>query len=207
MGWIKRQYGRTGMFLRREVWGLAWFCGGVFLATGLICYLLLRRDPERLNQLLQGVLQIFEQKGIQDSGDVTPWLLMANNLRATGLTVLLGIIPFLFLPLLVLAENVAVLSIGAASYQAVGLPMKVFWAGLLPHGVLELPAIVLSGILGCYLCREMIKIVLRSHSRQRMDQLLEKSLSCYFLVVVPLVVAAAFLEAWVTPVVMGWVQA
>mgnify|MGYP003379442599 CR=1 FL=1 len=203
MEWLKNRYLSIGRFLRRDAWSLLWFCTGVFVVTGIFCYWILRGREQELMQMLENLVEMFQQKGIQDSQDITPWLLIGNNLKATGLIVVLGVVPFLFLPLVALGENAAILSVAAAGYRMLGIPLSTFWAGLLPHGILELPAIVLSAVLGCYLCREVVKIVIRSPKRKTLNAILEKSLTCYFLVVVPMILAAGFLEAYVTPMILN----
>ena len=39
-----------------------------------------------------------------------------------------------------------------ALYQTYGIGLEVFFVGILPHGILELPALLASFALGLYLC-------------------------------------------------------
>ena len=76
-------------------------------------------------------------------------------------------------------------------------------AGILPHGIFELPALVLSIACGVYLCRNMCRLVTSSPRRVPMVALLGDLLRVLVVLVAPMTVAAAFIECYVTPVIMG----
>ena len=80
--------------------------------------------------------------------------------------------------------------------------MGAFLIGILPHGILELPALLVSFALGLYLCWTLsYKICLQ---RERSFRLALKEVGrAYLLIVVPLLLAAAGTETYVTPVLMG----
>ena len=116
---------------------------------------------------------------------------------------LYGFIPFLFLPLLSLVTNGVLLGVMAALYQVNGQSMLLLAAGLLPHGVFELPAIVISISCGVRLCRNMCRLVTSNPDRVPLVELGEDLLRVLVLLVAPMTVAAAFVECYVTPAVMG----
>ena len=89
-----------------------------------------------------------------------------------------------------------------ALYQTTGIGMGAFLMGILPHGILELPALLVSFTLGLYLCWTLsYKICLQ---RERSFRLALKEVGrAYLLIVVPLLLAAAVTETYVTPVLMG----
>ncbi|EKC68423.1 conserved hypothetical protein, membrane, partial [human gut metagenome] len=71
-----------------------------------------------------------------------------NNLRATLISVVFGVMPFFFLPVFALVENAAILGIVAANYAVSDLGLPMFFAGILPHGVFELTAVLFTYALG-----------------------------------------------------------
>ena len=137
-----------------------------------------------------------------EEGNLSPLGLLANNWRAMLMPVLLGFIPFLFLPLLTLAANGGLLGMMAPWLQRNGMGLTVYLAGILPHGILELPALVLSAACGVYLCRNMGRILFRSERAEPLVELVSNLLRVMLLLVFPMVAAAAVLEVYVTPAVM-----
>ena len=109
----------------------------------------------------------------------------------------------LALPVLSLLVNGAMVGIVGAMYVLSGLSPLYFLAGILPHGILELPAIVLSAACGVYLCRNMCRLVTSSPKRIPMVEVLGDLLRVLVLLVAPMTVAAALIECCVTPAVMG----
>ena len=113
----------------------------------------------------------------------------------------LGLIPFLFLPLLALLSNAAVL--GAVSGTMLGFGMEASWliAGILPHGIFELPALLLSFALGFTLCRKLTARIFRRKNARPLKAIgYTLLMTCLF--ILPLLAVAAAIESWVTPDVM-----
>ena len=81
--------------------------------------------------------------------------------------------------------------------------MVLYLAGILPHGIFELPALLISAACGVCLCRNMSRLVTSSPKRVPMVELLSDLLRVMLLIVLPMTVAAAFIEAYVTPLVMS----
>lgn len=91
----------------------------------------------------------------------------------------------------------------AAWYHSSGIPMSIYFAGILPHGIFELPALIIASACGVCLCRNMCRLVTSSPKRASMVELLSDLLRVLLLLILPLTVAAAFIEAYVTPVIMA----
>ena len=108
-----------------------------------------------------------------------------------------------FLPLLILIVNGflvgIVYSITVATYSS-----GFFFAGILPHGVIELPAIFFATALGLWLGWSALRYVfLKNESRFTVRNKLKRVLYTYLFVVVPLLFVAALIEAFVTPGVLS----
>ena len=162
----------------------------------------LASEEALLNEFVQQIAAGFEEKGLFDEGGISFFTLLLNNLYAAGISILIGCIPFFFLTILPLFSNAVVLGAMGALYQTTGIGMGAFLIGILPHGILELPALLVSFALGLYLCWTLsYKICLQ---RERSFRLALKEVGrAYLLIVVPLLLAAAVTETYVTPVLMG----
>jgi stage II sporulation protein M len=173
---------------------------GLLYAAGIEAY---RRQPEQMQQLLLQVVQMFDQKQIVDEqGRISAVRLFLGNVQAAGTTVASGVLPVLFFPAWILALNAAVIGITTSTMlSAVGLRPSFLALALLPHGVLEIPAIALCAAMGVLLCRELTaRIFRRTGGRAPLAGLLYDLLRLFVLVVLPLLAAAAAVEAYITPI-------
>ena len=72
---------------------------------------------------------------------------------------------------------------------------------IVPHGIFEIPAVVLSASLSFYVSVGIIKKLMDSEFSLR--TCLINSLKTFLLVVLPLLVIAAVVEAFITPAIIG----
>ena len=135
---------------------------------------------------------------MQEDGSFNVLALFTNNLRAMVLGVLYGFIPFLYLPALALGVNAAILGMLASLIDGQWLLLA---AGILPHGIFELPALFLSLAAGLCLCKN-INVYIRKNEKGVMKPLLLNILRVVVLLVLPLLVIAAVMETYVTPALM-----
>ena len=102
--------------------------------------------PDMAQQTLQNFAAQVEQLGLTD--DVPQSQMMAtlffNNITASLLSMLYGLIPFLPLRARALGTNALMLGAFAAIYQQQGIGLGVYVLGVLPHGIFELSALILS---------------------------------------------------------------
>lgn len=159
--------------------------------------------PQRAAETLNSFVVQIQESGVMDEeGNISVFALLMNNWRAMLFSAAYGFIPFLYLPLVSLLANGALMGMLGGMYLAAGA-LPVFLAGILPHGVFEIPALALSVACGVCLCRNMCRVVTGSPKREPMVELLGDLLRVLLLLVMPLTVAAAFVECYVTPVVIG----
>ena len=163
-------------------------------------------------ELAQGVLDRFtvqiEQLGL--TNDVPQSQMMAtlffNNVIASLLSMLYGLIPFLPLSALALGTNALMLGAFAALYLSQGLGLGVYLVGILPHGVFELTALILACTLGLLICRTGTDRLRRKKEAVPLWPRLQDCLRVFLFGVVPLLAAAALIEAYITPVLLALVM-
>ena len=99
----------------------------VFLAFG-VCLAV----PELRLGFSAYLQHLFQGMDLTDgAGNLSPLLLLANNLRACAVTMLYGLIPFVRLPALALGVNAVLLGGLAACYAATDTTMLLYAASLL----------------------------------------------------------------------------
>ena len=205
MSWLKEQASLLAEFLRGSFRRTLGYCAlGMLLAVLLgagIGLLFPQQAAQTLNAFME---QIAESGVIDEAGEMSVFALLLNNWRAMLMSAAYGFIPFLFLPVMSLVMNGALLGMLAAIFVTDGMSLAAYLAGILPHGIFEIPALIFSIACGVYLCRNMCRLVVSSPDRVPILELLEELLRVVVLVIAPLTAAAAFVECYVTPVVMGF---
>ena len=164
----------------------------VFLAFG-VCLAV----PELRLGFSAYLQHLFQGMDLTDgAGNLSPLLLLANNLRACAVTMLYGLIPFVRLPALALGVNAVLLGGLAACYAATDTTMLLYAASLLPHGIFELPALILAFSMGLYSCR-------RDPAALPLGACLGLAARLLVFLLLPLLILAALTEAYVTPLAAG----
>ena len=205
MSWLTEQFSLLGKFLRSGFRKTVFWCAVGMVVAGLLGFGLSLLQPEAALEAINGFMDQITQSGvIDDQGQVSVFGLLMNNWRAMLISALYGLMPFIFLPLVSLLVNGLMLGVMFGIYQANGLSLAALLAGLAPHGIFELPALVFSVACGIRLCMNMCLIVMNNPNKKPFLELAEDLLRVLVLIIAPLTVVAAFVECYVTPVVMGW---
>ena len=125
--------------------------------------------------------------------------LFKNNITASMISLVIGVVPFLFLSLMPLALNGWVLGLVCAIAGDSMNVFLVFFVSILPHGIFEIPAFLISASLGIFLCFDITARILRIAIKQRFGVLLLHLARVAVLIVLPLIFSAAFIVAFITP--------
>ena len=187
MNWIKEQFSLMGRFL-----------GGGFRRTLVMCAVGLALAavagfgigvmlPQRAAQVLGDFMAQIQESGvISEEGALSVAGMLMNNWRAMLVSAAYGFVPFLFLPVISLVMNGLLLGLLAGLFQAEGTSLLVYAAGILPHGIFELPALLFSVACGVTLCVNMCRIVTGNPEKRPLLEMLEDLLRVMVLAVAPL---------------------
>lgn len=196
---MKKQFRALGGFWREEYGRWVGMTAVAFLVLVVLSYIAGRLFPEIPATILTYFNEVIADSGIvRDDGSFSALALFGNNLWAMVLSTLYGFIPFLYLPALSMGVNAILLGMVASSVNGQWLLLA---AGILPHGIFELPALCLSLAAGLCLCQNINRYI-RKNEKGLMKPLLLNILRVTGLVVIPLLVVAAIMESYVTPAVM-----
>jgi len=124
-----------------------------------------------------------------------------NAIKALAVIVLglLGGIPSL---LFIVVNGVVIGIVAGGAAEVEGWPRVV--AGLTPHGIIEVPALVVATALGFELGRESFKWLLRRPTDAK--RRLRAALRLYWVAIAPALLVAALIEVFVTPLVVSLVR-
>ncbi len=175
----------------------------VLLVSAAVGYLTCAAAPDATTAVIDYFMDAMLESGVVDeTGAISPLGLLLNNWIAILFCVLYGFLPFLFLPVIILFSNAYLIGAMGAYYRINGISLRLFFAGIIPHGVLELPALAMASAMGYILCLTLVQKLLHRPDTPPMVELLSDVLRTLLIVVFPLLTGAAVIEAYVTPVVM-----
>ncbi len=193
---IKNQYRLATDFLFREMTFYFFLTVGIFVLLTIFTTYLFGENPELSQTLITKLIDNFQ--GIMENGEISFIQLFLKNLQASVLGVLVGLIPFLFLPLLGIFSNAAVMGLVFSQITS-ALPLwKVIVFGILPHGIFELTAVFLCYSMGISICWNLTKKIVGQRQHEHMKNLLQNCLRATVLIVLPLLVIAALVETYIT---------
>lgn len=124
--------------------------------------------------------------------------LLMNNIQAIGM-IALGIFTFGILTIILLVSNGMFIGLTIRGNIADGIPISEVILKLIPHGIFEVPAIIISGIIGLKSLEVLIKVTL---SKQPIKTKLKSAVWEIFILsilLIFLIVLAAFIEIYITP--------
>jgi uncharacterized membrane protein SpoIIM required for sporulation len=171
---------------------------GVWVGGAQAKVFVLPSDLINLQNIERGVIQgpqIMQFYTI--AGVCTVWL---HNIRAVFLASVLGMFSFGVLGMIVLMLPLVLVGYFMASIAGIGMsPLLFLSAFVLPHGILEIPAIVLAGAA----ILRMGATMATPASGQTVGEAFMRAFAVWMKIfiglVIPLLLGAAFLEVYVTP--------
>jgi stage II sporulation protein M len=139
----------------------------------------------------------------QVNQNLSALFIFTNNIKATLVILLGGLISFSVLGMIAYLINVGLVGVVLGVFKLIGFsPALLFAAGLLPHGIFEIPALMLASAV----VLRMGAILVTPQIGRSMGQVIFEALADWFKVyiglVVPLLAVAAFVEAYVTPSIL-----
>ena len=200
---MKEQLMKLRQFYRGELSYHLFIATVAFCVMIVLSFILGMVRPSIASGAIQYFANMIKDAGlVDDKGAFSALGIFGNNIRAFVVTACYGFIPFVFLPVVSLALNGAILGLFAAFYVNNGQSLLVYLAGILPHGIFELPALVLAMSCGLYLCRVITDYV-RFNRKGTVKPALANIARVLVLNVLPLTAIAAVIEANVTPLILA----
>lgn len=211
-GLAKRLYGEEREAWRRHYRGYFKHAARA-LGLGFVAgFLFFTFWPAQEKRALAFVVDALKDIPLEASPPLMALSLFYHNARASAVAVAAGLVPFVFLPILdpVLNGGVLGLLVSITKHQGLNVPWLIL-TQILPHGVFELTAALYATSVGLYLSAAMGRRVraarLEKRGRPQAPSLspgdLERPgrnvLRSFVLVVLPLLLVAAFIEGFITP--------
>ena len=134
---------------------------------------------------------------VAEDGSISPTILFFSNLQTCIFIMIYGLIPFLQLPALTLGLN--------AWYAAEGISPLVYLVLLVPHGIFELPALAMALGTGLLVCKQITGRLRKRADACSLSECVVLMSRVLLLALVPLLLIAALIEAYITPLLASLV--
>nr|WP_231133341.1 stage II sporulation protein M [Capillibacterium thermochitinicola] len=184
------------------------FSGFVLLLSVALGYGTWAADPVLAKQTMEQVINEQFMVLIEKMADLNWWgqflVILLNNLKATLLIIVSG--AFLpFVPLLVgILPNGFVIGLLAGLYEyELGVPKSTFFLSLLPHGLFEIPAILLAVTISVLWGVRNWRSIFRGEKARTSWAAHAKASLAFFPLILALLIIAALVEVLVTPLIFN----
>ncbi len=162
-----------------------------FILGGIAGFLSFEKTEKQLVPLLKDVVfaNIIEESKFQTALNI-----LSRNLWATAILLISGIT--VVIPIVILFANGFIFGFVSKLTLTKNLGILIFIEGVLPHSIFEFPAFLISAAMGI-----RTGIIIFGTRKDRMKNLilhLKELAIIYLLVIIPLLVIAAFVEAFVS---------
>jgi stage II sporulation protein M len=133
-------------------------------------------------------------------GKLNASFLFLNNTRAVAVIFLVGMFSFSVLGVLIYMLNIGLIGGLYALFELLGLqPLPLFMAGVAPHGIFELPALMIGSAVVLYIGAAIVTPQTGKSMGEVILELMADWAKLFIGLVVPLLAIAAVIEAYVTP--------
>jgi uncharacterized membrane protein SpoIIM required for sporulation/ABC-type transport system involved in multi-copper enzyme maturation permease subunit len=157
-----------------------------------------KTSPERIERIEARIHQIPDLANLQ--GGVDAPSLFLNNTRAVAFIFLAGLFSFGVLGILFYMVNIGLIGGLFAAFQLLGMqPLPMFLAGVVPHGIFEIPALMIGSAVVLYIGAVIVTPQTGKSMGEVILELLADWVKIFLGVVIPLLAVAAVIEAYITP--------
>ncbi|GMV34496.1 MAG: hypothetical protein AMXMBFR60_23250 [Chloroflexota bacterium] len=160
-----------------------------------------RASPEALKKVEENIEELPEFSSM--SGHLDASFLFLNNTRSMATILLAGLTSFGVLGVMIYMLNIGLIGGVYALFKLLGVsPLPIFLAGILPHGIFEIPALMIGSAAVLYIGAVIVTPQTGKSMGEVILEMMADWAKLFVGVVVPLLAVAALIEAYVTPVLL-----
>jgi|LGOV01.1.fsa_nt_gb stage II sporulation protein M len=201
---LNQQWDQAMNYYKENLKRLYGMTFSLFIVFSIMSTVFFINNPDLAYEFYNEIEKIFQEKDILDqSGMGLVISIFLNNISASVMIILLGFIPFFYFPIFSMFSNGMIIGVMGAVFQLKDIGLMPFAIGVLPHGVVEIPALVLSVVLGINICQKLVLMIIRRKEKIKFKFVLKESFRIFLLWLVPLFAIAAFIEGFITPILLG----
>jgi len=170
----------------------------VFTSSALVGYAIAQNYPAEIQVVLEEIKKMFLFEE-----ETTQWelflFILENNITKLFIILPLGIFAGL-IPFFSVFSNGLILGIFA---EVVSQEMSwlFFVLGIMPHGIIEIPVLILSSAIGMRIGK--VAVYRLFSKKESLQKELSKALKFFVLILIPLLFIAAFIETFITSEILA----
>lgn len=180
------------------------FIAFLFMIFIVLGFFLMSKESEVAQNIIQSALNklsnIIDDGG---SGFGVFFPILLNNLKVTLIIVLTGWILGIMPILLTFSNGFIIGAVVKLGSVIAGLSVFKIILSLIPHGIIELPAFVLIISLAYKTGKYAFCVLFKKAPAKELAVSVVQMLTIFVLVVVPMLVVAALIESFITPLIFG----
>ncbi len=198
---MKSLINNIGTFHRESIRKKFYILVILFIATVIIGVLTYISSPKYFEDLINMVVGKINSMNLDRSSTFyMAMMIFINNLRVSVISLVVGFIPFLFVSAYPIVGNALILGVFTTMFAIKTGSIAATLAFILPHGIIELAAIIYAAALGINICNQ-INLKIQKRSEKKMATIIKSTITSFLAVVVPLLFVAALIEAYITPMI------
>jgi stage II sporulation protein M len=178
-----------------SVWlGYDWIMDNVPSALG-------NAMPEEVDRLSRRLQDFPDMRTFRES--ISAPFLFLNNTRAVFVIFLAGLVSFSVLGVLLYMINISLIGGLYGLLELLGIEaLPLFLAGVLPHGILEIPALMIGSASMLYFGVSIVTPQIGRSMGEVIIELFADWMKIFIGIVVPLLAVAAVIETYLTPAIL-----
>jgi uncharacterized membrane protein SpoIIM required for sporulation len=161
-----------------------------------------------LNSSTEFIQELSDQVGDSPTfmgmgNNVSAPFIFGHNVRAVGLILLAGLVSFSVLGMLVYLVNLTSVGVVLGAFQLLGYPpVTLVLNGILPHGILEIPALILASAATLHIGVVLVTPQVGRSMGEVVLELLAGWVKIVVGLVIPMLFIAAVIETYITPLLL-----
>lgn len=175
------------------------FAGAIFTAAVFVGYFVAQNFPEEVTRILEEIKNELGPLGDATNSELF-LIIFEKNVFALFLSITLGI--FLgIIPCFSVFTNGLVLGIIAFEMLS-RYSWEILLAGILPHGIIEIPVLIISSAIGIRIGKTVLWKIFKRQGNIKKE--FKQALKFFFYVLLPLLFIAALIEAFITSALLSF---
>ncbi len=174
----------------------------IFILIALLSHVTLVKNPEQAQKKFINLTKnLLEKIPSQATRFELCLAIFLNNSKVSLFSILFGLIPFIFFPILGAIANGFNTGVITSASCIKGFDFRFVLIASVPHGVFELPAIFYAVSIGVNLSFQISKRILfrLDSSDEPFFLIVKRNFKTWVGVIIPLLLVASIIEAFVTP--------
>ncbi len=213
--WERRPGQSFWMWYREKVFGVVWqiryaaalvvlgMAAGYFIGLRYAQIYIIPPEVFVFDDWYTRFSEVLVQTGLHGLSGVL--LVIGQNLRVLVIASILAVFSFGVLLVLILMVPTALVGYLVSQMVVAGMEPAVLWAALVPHSLLEVPAVILAGAVALRLGASIISPPPGKTVGEGWMAALADATRLWIVLIMPVLVVAAVVEVYVTPAIVLWI--